>query len=88
MQVRLQQPAGGPAAAAGKVIFLWGITSQVTYIGISIINLLAIFIMKIDIPDYTSIVIAFSAFIINLMILISTLKYKETQPETLVESAG
>jgi len=73
---------------AKKVIFLWGITSQVTYIGISIINLLAIFIMKIDIPDYTSIVIAFSAFIINLMILISTLKYKETQPETLVECAG
>lgn len=72
----------------GKVIFLWGITSQVTYIGISIINLLAIFIMKIDIPDYTSIIIAFSAFIINLMILISTLKYKETQPETLVGSAG
>lgn len=68
-----------------KIIFLWGTMSQVTYIGLFIINLLVFVLMKIDNTDYTPIVIAFSALITNLIILISTLKIKESQLETLVQ---
>jgi len=71
-----------------KIIFLWGITSQVTYFGLSIINLFVFSLLKINNTDYIPIVIGFSGLITNLIIFISTLKFKESQPETLVECAG
>ena len=65
-----------------KLIFLWGITS----FGIHIIDLFVSYIMKINFSGYARIPVAFSALLINLAILFSTLKIKESQHETLVES--
>ena len=71
-----------------KIIFLWATTSQVTYIGLIIINLFVFSLMTIANTNCIPKVIGFLGLITNLIIFISTLKYKESQPETLVECAG
>ena len=58
-----------------KIIFLWGIVTPIIRFAMLIIALLVIVFTKINITDNEGWIIAFSGFILNLVILISSMQY-------------
>ena len=58
-----------------KIIFLWGIVTPVALFGMLIIDLLVLVLTKINTTNYNGMVIAFSGFILNLVIFISTMRF-------------
>jgi len=61
-----------------KIIFLWAIVTPVVMFGMDIIGLFDYFITKIGIIEYKWMVVTFSGFIMNLVILYSTIKYRNS----------
>ena len=62
-----------------KILFLWGIVTPAAWFGTVIVGLFVMYFANIYFPTYPWIVAAFSGFILNLVILISTIKssYKQ-----------
>ena len=60
------------------IIFLWGIVTSIAFLGKLITDLLAIVLMKINTTGYAGMIFGFFGFILNLVILISTIKSSST----------
>ncbi|MCJ7519560.1 MAG: glycosyltransferase 87 family protein [Anaerolineaceae bacterium] len=58
-----------------KIIFLWGIVTPVALFCMLIIDVLVLVLTKINITNYNGMVIAFSGFILNLVIFISAMQF-------------
>ena len=58
-----------------KILFLWGIVTPVALFCMLIIDLLVLVLTKINTINYNGMVIAFSGFILNLVIFISTMRF-------------
>ena len=58
-----------------KIIFLWVIVTPIALFGMLIIDMLVLVLTKINTTNYNGMVIAFSGFILNLVIFISTIRF-------------
>jgi hypothetical protein len=58
-----------------KIIFLWGVVTPVVLFGMLIIDMFVLVIAKNHTTNYDQLVIAFSGFILNLVILISAMQF-------------
>lgn len=60
-----------------KIIYLWVGLTPLASLGLAIVSPLVLLLAKINIIEYQGMVIAFSGFVVNLVVLISTLKYSK-----------
>ena len=60
-----------------RIPFLWVIVTPAAWLGVLLIGALTLYLAKINIFGYQEMVIAFSGFIVNLVVLISTLRYTD-----------
>ena len=61
----------------GKISFLWVILTPIAWFGVLVIGAITLYFAKINIFAYQEPVIAFSGLIVNLVVLISTLRYTD-----------
>ena len=62
-----------------KILYLWGIVTPITILGLVIVGLFVLLVAKMNSTNYEAMVIAFSGFVLNLVILFFTIKSSYTR---------